>query len=81
MKKMLFAVVLLGAVIASFGVMKIAQGLEAQDRVLFSTETSLTGGQATPALFVPDETGAYEGPCTAVCQGGKTGTLLFSSIR
>ncbi len=81
MRKMLIAIVLLGAVISSFGVLKIAQGLEAQNQVLYSAETFLSSGQATPALFVPDQSGSYEGPCTAVCQGGKTGTLLFSSIR
>lgn len=81
MRKLVFALVLLGAVIASFGVLKIAQGLEPSGDALFSSAVNLEKGQATVVSFVPDESGTYDGPCVALCEGGKTGTLLFSSIR
>lgn len=81
MKKALIAVVVLGAVIASFGFLKMAESVHPTQEALFSSAVNLEKGHATTAQFVPDESGAYEGPCTAVCQGGKTGRLLFSSIR
>ncbi|MBI4361313.1 hypothetical protein HY572_06095 [Candidatus Micrarchaeota archaeon] len=81
MKKIVLVLVVLGLVVASFAAFKLSQGLQPQSGALFSSEVSLEKGQAVPAWFVSDQDGPVAGPCTAVCENGKTGSLWFSSLR
>ncbi len=82
MKVFLVVVMLLGALVVSFALVKMAGGIQTPiPQTTSDAAIELKAGQMTPAVFVPSQAGQYEGPCEAVCKGGLRGTLLFSEVR
>lgn len=79
MKVLFVFLVAFGVLIASFALLKISDGWSQTEPAAFSAV--LNKGQAVSASFVPAQSGAYQAPCSVVCSDGKTGTLLFSSMR